>query len=139
MCEVPEYTVFAIWLPPGLPPKVSFGVMFLLPEVNAKSTSKHRVQNVDFGARGMFGTDARKHTFSGCGPGPWRCENTTPVVRDACHGARTKYIRQLPRELVLGTFSMITARPRPRFVALVLFLFKETYSEMECLPEFYFP
>ena len=96
---------------------------------------------MDFGIRGVLGTDARKPTFSGFGPGPWRCENTTPVVRDACHGARTRYIRQLPQELVLGTFSMKSQRgqdPRNqvRFVALFL---KKIYSEMECLPELYFP
>ena len=57
-------------------------------------------------ARGVFGTSARKLMFSGFDPGPWRCENTTPVFRDACHGARTRYIRELPREIVLGTFYM---------------------------------
>ena len=98
------------------------------------------MQNVDFGARGVFGTGARKPTFSGFDPGPWRCENTTPVVRDACHGARTRYIRQLPRELVLGTLSMKSqrgqdARNQVRFVALFL---KRIYSEMECLPELSF-
>ena len=96
---------------------------------------------MDFGVRGVFGTAARKPTLSGFGPGPWRCENTTPVVPDACHGARTRYIRQLPRELVLDTFSMKSQRgqdPRNqvRFVALFL---KKIYSEMECLPELYFP
>ena len=82
----------------------------LLPKIDAKSTSKWRVQNVDFGARGVFGTGTRKPTFSDFGPGAWRCENTTPVVRDACHGARTRYIRELARELVLGTFSMKSQR-----------------------------
>ena len=96
---------------------------------------------MDFGVRGVLGTDARKPTFSGFGPGPWRCENTTPVVPDACHGARTRYIRQLPRELVLDTFSMKSQRGQDyrnqvRFVALFL---KKIYSEMECLLELYLP
>ena len=69
---------------------------------------------MDFGARGVFGTAARKPTLSGFGPGPWRCENTTPAVGYACHGARTRYIRQLPRDIVLDTFFYeITALPRP--------------------------
>ena len=78
---------------------------------------------MDFSLRGVFGTATRKPLFSGFGPGPWLCENTTPVVPDTCHGARNRYIRQLPRHLVLDTFSMKShrgqdSRSQVRFVTL---------------------
>lgn len=136
LCEVPEYTDFAIWPLPGLPPKVAFSVMFQRPQIDAKSTSKLRVQNMDFGARGAFGTAARKPTLSGLGPGPWRCENTTPAVRYACQGARTRYIRQLPQDIVLDTFSMKSQRGQDPLnqVRFVTHFSQRIYSEMACLP-----
>ena len=83
----------------------------------------------------MLCTSTRKHAFSVFAPGPWHCANYTPVVQNACHRARTGYIRKLPRRFVLTTFSTNSQRGQDsqnelRFVPRSI---HKIYFEIECL------